>query len=106
LSPTTTTLLSAQEAKERLRDIVEGFFFRRIRTEDGKPSRGGKSDELVAQALAVSRNSYFFSLTARARARGQKRKPAASGCTIIGDKFWICGNNHKLHQKHNTSKSG
>jgi hypothetical protein len=24
-----TTLLSAQEAKERLREIVEGFFFRR-----------------------------------------------------------------------------
>jgi hypothetical protein len=30
-----TTLLSAQEAKERLREIVEGFFFRRLR-EDGK----------------------------------------------------------------------
>jgi hypothetical protein len=29
-------LLSAQEAKERLREIVEGFFFRRLRTEDGK----------------------------------------------------------------------
>jgi hypothetical protein len=35
----TTTLLSAQEAKDRLRDIVEGFFFRRLRTEDGKPIR-------------------------------------------------------------------
>jgi hypothetical protein len=31
-----TTLLSAQEAKDRLREIVEGFFFRRLRTEDGK----------------------------------------------------------------------
>ena len=30
-----TTLLSAEEAKERLREIVEGFFFRRLTTEDG-----------------------------------------------------------------------
>jgi hypothetical protein len=27
-------LLSAQEAKDRLREIVEGFFFRRLRGED------------------------------------------------------------------------
>jgi hypothetical protein len=32
-------LLSAHEAKERLRAIVEGFFFRRLRTEDGKRIR-------------------------------------------------------------------
>ena len=32
----TPTLLSAQEAKERLRKIVEGFFFRRLKAEDGK----------------------------------------------------------------------
>jgi hypothetical protein len=31
-----TTLLSAEEAKERLREIIEGFFFRRLRAEDGK----------------------------------------------------------------------
>ena len=30
-----TTLLSAQEAKDRLREIIEGFFFQRLRTEDG-----------------------------------------------------------------------
>jgi hypothetical protein len=30
------TLLSAQEASGRLREIVEGFFFRRLRSEDGK----------------------------------------------------------------------
>jgi hypothetical protein len=37
LSPTpSTTLLSAQEAKDRLREIVEGFFFRRLRSEDRK----------------------------------------------------------------------
>jgi hypothetical protein len=34
-----TTRLSAQEAKERLREIVEGFFFRRLTSEDGKPTR-------------------------------------------------------------------
>ena len=31
-----TTLLSAEEAKERLREIIEGFFFRR-RRRDGEP---------------------------------------------------------------------
>jgi hypothetical protein len=30
-----TALLSPQEAKERLREIVEGFFFRRLGTEAG-----------------------------------------------------------------------
>jgi hypothetical protein len=34
-----TTLLSAPEAKKRLREIVEGFFFRRLTTEDGKRIR-------------------------------------------------------------------
>jgi len=34
LSPTPSpTLLSTQEAKERLREIVEGFFFQRLRIE-------------------------------------------------------------------------
>jgi hypothetical protein len=32
--PTATVLLSAQEANERVREIVEGFFFWRLRTED------------------------------------------------------------------------
>jgi hypothetical protein len=31
-----TALLSAEEAKDRLREIVEGFFFRQLTTEDGK----------------------------------------------------------------------
>ena len=31
-----TVLLSAQEAKDRLREIIEGFFIRRLRTEDGR----------------------------------------------------------------------
>ena len=34
-----TALLSAGEAKDRLREIVEGFFFRRLTTEDGKAIR-------------------------------------------------------------------
>ena len=33
-----TTLLSAQEAKDRLREIVEGFFFRRRRREGQPPT--------------------------------------------------------------------
>jgi hypothetical protein len=37
--PPGTTLLSSHEAKERLREIVEGFFFRRLRAEDGKPTQ-------------------------------------------------------------------
>src|SRR5271166_4102529 len=31
-----TALFSAQEAKERLREIVEGFFFRQLRADDRK----------------------------------------------------------------------
>jgi hypothetical protein len=34
--PPSAALLSAEEAKERLREIVEGFFFRRLRSEDHK----------------------------------------------------------------------
>jgi len=36
----TTAFLSAEEAKERLREVVEGFFFRRLRGEAG--GRGGR----------------------------------------------------------------
>jgi hypothetical protein len=61
-SPSTpsTTLLSAPEAKERLREIVEGFFFRRLRTEDGKriqrllvknPPGLGKTREAIDWAI-------------------------------------------------------
>ena len=35
-SPPSAALLSAEEAKKRLREIVQGFFFRRLRSEDGK----------------------------------------------------------------------
>jgi hypothetical protein len=37
--PPTTVLLSAEEAKTRLREIVEGFFFRRLKGEDRKHIR-------------------------------------------------------------------
>jgi hypothetical protein len=36
LEPPPTVLLSAEEATARLREIVEGFFFRRLKGEDGK----------------------------------------------------------------------
>jgi hypothetical protein len=62
LSPTpSTALLSAQDAKDRLREIVEGFFFRRLRTEDGKrvgrllvksPPGLGKTREAIEWAIA------------------------------------------------------
>jgi hypothetical protein len=53
-------LLSADEAKERLREIVEGFFFRRLRTDDGKrvarllvksPPGLGKTTEAIECAI-------------------------------------------------------
>jgi hypothetical protein len=58
--PPSTTLLSAQEAKDRLRDIVEGFFFRRLRGDGGKtlgrllvksPPGLGKTREAIHWAI-------------------------------------------------------
>jgi hypothetical protein len=55
-----TVLLSAKEAKDRLREIVEGFFLRRLKTEDGKrirrllvksPPGLGKTREAVHWAI-------------------------------------------------------
>jgi len=39
LEPPTPVLRSAKEAKERLREIVEGFLLQRLRGEDGKHIR-------------------------------------------------------------------
>jgi hypothetical protein len=59
--PPSTALLAAEEAKERLREIVEGFFSRRLRTNDGKrverqlvrsPPGLGKTREAVEWAIA------------------------------------------------------
>jgi hypothetical protein len=51
-------LLSAEEAKARLREIVEGFSFRRFTTEDGKGSAQGViiSSVLSARPLLTGRN--------------------------------------------------
>jgi hypothetical protein len=58
--PPSAALLSPEQAKERLREIVEGFFFRRLKTEDGKPIRHllvksppglGKTTAAVASAV-------------------------------------------------------
>jgi hypothetical protein len=55
-----TTLFSAQEAKDRLREIVEGFFFRRLTAGDGKrvgrlliksPAGLGKTREAIHWAI-------------------------------------------------------
>jgi hypothetical protein len=58
-----STLLSAEEAKDRLREIVDGFFFRRLRTEDGErvgrlllksPPSLGKTREAVPLGSPLS----------------------------------------------------
>jgi len=60
LEPAPTVLLSAEEAKDRLREIVEGFFFRPLKGEDGKhirrllvksPPGLGKTREAVHWAI-------------------------------------------------------
>jgi len=54
-------LLPAEDAKERLREIVEGFFFRRLKAKDGKrigrllvksPPGLGKTRAAVQWAIA------------------------------------------------------
>jgi hypothetical protein len=47
-----SALLSAEEAGERLREIVEGFFLVRLRTEDGKRLRASCQGEYGPQAPA------------------------------------------------------
>jgi hypothetical protein len=37
--PPTPVLLSAEDAKEKLRELIEGFFFWRLRGKDGKHIR-------------------------------------------------------------------
>jgi hypothetical protein len=61
LEPTSTpVLLSAEKAKARLREIIEGFFFRRLKGEDGKrigrllvksPPGLGKTREAIDWAI-------------------------------------------------------
>src|ERR1700738_218125 len=44
-----TTLLSAQEAKDRLREIIEGFFFQRLGTEDGRDAASAAASSTSTQ---------------------------------------------------------
>ena len=69
-SPTpSTTLLSAPEAKERLRDIVEGFFFRRLRTEDG--GRVGRLLVKSPPGLGKTRQAIKSAVRYRAELEGK-----------------------------------
>jgi hypothetical protein len=49
--------MSAQEAKDRLREIVEGFFFRRLRTEDAQ-IRDKRQDLPATQPLQPRLRRY------------------------------------------------
>ena len=70
-----TVVLSAEKAKARLREIVEGFFFRRLRSEDGKahraparqkPARSGKDERGYPLGNPVSGGAGREGLSARA----------------------------------------
>jgi hypothetical protein len=64
-----TTLLSAQEAKDRLREIVEGFFFRRLRTEDGK--RVGRLLVKSPPGLGTIREAIHWAICYQAEQEGK-----------------------------------
>ena len=64
-----TVLLSAQEAKDRLREIVEGFFFRRLRTEDGK--RIGRLLVKSPPGLGKTRQAIEWAIRYQADQEGQ-----------------------------------
>jgi hypothetical protein len=50
-----SSLLSTQDAKDRLREIVEGFFFGRLRTEDAK--RAGRAARQSPPELRKARQA-------------------------------------------------
>ena len=54
-----TVLLSAQEAKERLREIVEGFFFRRLRDRKRREQRIFEVDKAMCDALIAGRAAQW-----------------------------------------------
>jgi hypothetical protein len=67
--PPTTVLLSAEEAKERLRKIVEGFFFRRLKGEDGRHIR-----RLLVKSppgLGKTREAIDWAVTYQAEQQGK-----------------------------------
>jgi hypothetical protein len=64
-----TTLLLAQDAKDRLREIVEGFFFRRLRIEDGK--RVGRLLVKSPPGLGKTREAIHWAICYQAEQEGK-----------------------------------
>src|ERR1700731_3720482 len=62
-------LLSAQEAKDRLREIVEGFFFRRLRGEGGKG--GGRLLVKSPPGLCKTREAIPWAICYQAEQEGK-----------------------------------
>jgi hypothetical protein len=78
LPPTLITpLLSAQEAKDRLREIVEGFFFRRLLGEDGK--RVGRLLVKSPPGLGKTREAIDWAMRYRAEQEGKDLLSLAKG---------------------------
>jgi hypothetical protein len=68
-------LLSAQEAKEKLREIVEEFFFRRLRTEDGKRIR----QLLVKSPPGLGKTKEAMEWATRYQTEREKKKSISEG---------------------------
>ena len=64
-----TALLSAQEAKDRLREIVEGFFFRRLTAGDGK--RVGRLLVKSPPGLGKTREAIHWAIRYQAEQEGK-----------------------------------
>jgi hypothetical protein len=67
--PPSAALLSAEEAKERLREIVEGFFFRRLRSEDDK--RIGRLLVKSPPGLGKTREAMHWAIRYQAEQEGK-----------------------------------
>src|ERR1700722_5316548 len=63
------TLLSAQEAKDRLREIVEGFFFRRLRAGDAR--RVGRLLVKSPPGLGKTRETIHWAMCYQAEQEGK-----------------------------------
>ena len=64
-----TTLLSAQEAKDRLREIVEGFFFQRLRAGDAR--RVGRLLVKSPPGLGKTRETIHWAMCYQAEQEGK-----------------------------------
>ena len=67
--PPTNVLLSPKEGKERLRVIVEGFFFRRLRSDDGK--RIGRLLVKSPPGLGKTREAMHWAIRYQAEQQGK-----------------------------------